>query len=283
MKRIALILFSGIFFACSSKGKTLDNVGGSKDSTKKDEVITPAVPARYNLVWSDEFDVNGIPDSSKWVFAGRSTPFWQQYCTDRDAVRYVQGGYLYLKGIKNTDTPADTATYHTGCICTLDKYDFLYGKVEVKVKFEKTGKGAWPAIWMMPKNKEYGPWPKSGEIDIMERINTQRFVHQTVHTYYTKNGGANDPLNTQKTIFSQPDFNIFRLEWTPDSLIFSMNDSITLVYLKKPNADYEKWPFDKSFYLILNQAAGGQWPGPVTDTELPFIMAVDWVRIYQKQ
>lgn len=284
MKQFIPAFFLATLFACSSKGDALDTIKEVKDSAKTETPVTPGATAgTYQLVWQDEFNVNGDPDPTKWVFTGRSTPYWQQYCTDRPEVRYVKDGYLYLKGIKNIDMPSDTASHQTGCICTLGKFSFLYGKIQVRAKLEKTGKGAWPAIWMMPEKIIYGPWPKSGEIDIMERINTQQFVHQTLHTWYTKHGGANNPINTQKTVFPQPDFNVFGLEWTPDSLLFSMNDSVTLRYPRSANSTFENWPFDQKFYVILNQAAGGNWPGAVNPADLPFSMAVDWVRVYQKQ
>src|SRR5690606_27430864 len=136
----------------------------------------------WTLVWEDNFEEDGAPDPSKWSFAGRGKPDWNCYCTDSPETFFVKDGLLYLEAGLNTD-PSDSVKYQTGCIQTKDKFSFKYGKLEVRAKLSK-GKGSWPAIWMMPQDSKYGGWPDSGEIDVMEHLNFDPFVYQTLHSHH---------------------------------------------------------------------------------------------------
>ncbi|MGV3585596.1 MAG: glycoside hydrolase family 16 protein [Adhaeribacter sp.] len=238
--------------------------------------------AGWVLKWEDEFEQAGVPDPAKWGFSGRKSPNWACYCADTLAVTFVEEGQLYLRGILNRDK-TDTARYKTACIQTKDKFYFKYGKIEVKAKIPQ-GKGSWPAIWLMPQDSKYGGWPASGEIDIMEHLNYDPYIYQTLHSQYIdKLNQKTNPVHSATPVFKEGAFNIYGLEWYPDRLDFFVNGIKTFTYPKIANADHQQWPFDQEYYIILNQALGGNWVGAIDDNDLPVQMTVDWVRVYQKE
>ena len=242
----------------------------------------PKAAAGWELQWEDAFAQQGAPDAGKWSFAGRKSPDWACYCADTAATTYVKNGKLHLKGIVNRD-PADTARYKTGCIQTRDKFVFKYGKIEVRARLGK-GKGSWPAIWLMPQESKYGGWPDSGEIDIMEHLNRDTIVYQTLHSHHIdKQQQKKNPVYFATVPFKEGKYNVFGLEWYPDRLDFFINGQKTFTYPKLVHADSRQWPFDQEYYIILNQALGGSWVGAVEDNDLPVQMTVDWVRVYRKR
>lgn len=234
----------------------------------------------WNLIFEDRFETDGAPDAGKWSFAGRGSADWKCYCTDSPETTFVEGGVLHLKALPNTQL-SDTVRYQTGCIQTKDNFSFKYGKVEVKAKLSR-GKGSWPAIWLMPQESKYGGWPKSGEIDMMEHLNFDTIVYQTLHSHHiTELGQKDNPPYSITHGFDVDEFNIYGLEWYEDRLEFFVNGTKTFIYPKLENADDQQWPFDQEFYLILNQALGGAWVGEIHEEDLPVQMMVDWVRVYQ--
>ncbi|HLR26587.1 MAG TPA: glycoside hydrolase family 16 protein [Fodinibius sp.] len=236
----------------------------------------------WQLIWQDEFTGSGQPDNNKWAFAPRRSPDWARFCTESTETVEVQDGKLYLRGMLNS-SEKDTAEYQTGCIHTKNKFAFKYGKVEIKAKLAE-GKGSWPAIWMMSSDSSYGDWPRSGEIDIMEHLNFDKKVYQTVHSSYVDlQNKKDDPQYSTTASILPGEFNVFGLEWYPDRLEFFVNGSKTLTYPRKPGAGSDQWPFDQHFYLILDQALGGSWVGRIDDEDLPVEMAIDWVRVYKAE
>lgn len=237
----------------------------------------------WKLIWQDEFSVDGKPDPSKWDFAPRKKADWACYCTDNTATAVVKSGNLILKGILSNDA-TDTATYQTGCIQTRDKFFFKYGKLKVRAKLSK-GQGSWPAIWLMPQESKYGGWPASGEIDVMEQLNHDSIFYQTLHSYYIDRlGHKNNPKYFATAPFNVGAFNVFGMEWYPDRMDFFINGKKTFTYPKLAgDSTGTQWPFDQPFFLILDQALGGNWPGPVNKAHLPVQMEVDYVRVYQQK
>lgn len=236
----------------------------------------------WKLIWEDQFEKEGQPDREKWSFAGRSSPDWACYCTDSKETAFIRDGRLILRSGLNTQA-GDTIKYQTGCLHTKKHFSFQYGKVEVKAMLSK-GKGSWPAIWMMPKDAVYGGWPASGEIDIMEHLNYDSIFYQTIHsTYVDQKDKKDNPPYYHTDKFLIDDFNIFGLEWYPDRLDFFLNGKKTFTYPRVESEGKDQWPFDQSFYLILNQALGGNWVGEIHDEDLPVEMQVDWVKVYQNE
>jgi beta-glucanase (GH16 family) len=232
----------------------------------------------WKLIWQDEFSKDGKPDTTNWSFAGRGKADWNCYCTDDTSTAIVRNGKLFLSGIvlKNE---SDIAQYQTGCLSTKNKFSFKYGKLEVRAKLGK-GQGSWPAIWLLP---EYESWPKGGEIDVMEQLNFDTIFYQTMHSYYIDIlKHKDDPKYYTTAPFKVGEFNTFGMEWYPDRIDLLINGIKTFSYPKIENdSTGTQWPFDQNFYILLDQALGGNWSGPVKKEDLPVSMEVDWVRVYQ--
>jgi beta-glucanase (GH16 family) len=243
--------------------------------------VAGAERKRWKLVFSDKFNRRGSYDVRKWVYCTRQQPAWARFLTSSPVYVHQEGGCLVLR-MDNAILPNDSLSYHSGGIQTSTKFSMLYGKVEVHAKFSK-GKGSWPAIWMMPElPASYGSWPNSGEIDIMEHVNNEQVVHQTIH-----NGDVTDAKGgstaTHATKYNSDDFNTYGIIWKPTSIEFYVNDELQYTYTKPAGATKKEWPFDKPFYLILNQAGGAGWPGSINNVDLPFDMRVDWLKVYRQK
>lgn len=242
---------------------------------------------KWVLVWNDEFNYNGLPDSTKWSYdtEGNKTSWGNkelQHYTDSDSSNvWVSDGKLTIKAQKK-DTVGKP--YTSARLVTRGKGDWLYGRFEIRAKLP-TGRGTWPAIWMLPTDWEYGAWPASGEIDIMENVgfNPDTIVG-TVHLER-----YNHLLGTQKgkPIYnptSYKEFHTYVLEWEADECRI-YQDSVHYFTFKNEHKGNEYWPFDKRFHLLLNLAIGGTWGGRmgVDDTLFPQKFEIDYVRVYRKK
>ena len=255
-------------------------------------MIHANVKAQYhynNLVWQDEFNCAGnLPDTTKWSYDnGNGCPNlcgWgnnelQYYTTAREENVQIKGGNLIIEARKE---PLDGYNYTSARMVTKNKGDWKYGRVEVRAKIP-AGKGIWPAIWMLPTKWEYGIWPHSGEIDIMENVGYwPDSLFGTVHT-----GAYNGMKNTQrsKSVWMKSladDFHTYAIEWTENEISFWL-DNQPYHRFKNEHTGSEAWPFDKEFHLIINIAVGGNWGGKygVDDAIFPQRMEVDYVRVYQ--
>lgn len=236
----------------------------------------------YELVWSDEFDYSGTPNPDKWSFdiGGHG---WgnneDQYYTDKLSNAQVAGGKLKITAKKEN---YGGKAYTSARVISKNTGDWLYGKIEVRAKLP-TGQGTWPAIWMLPTDWEYGGWPSSGEIDIMEHVGyDQNVVHATVHTeaYHHSIGTQVGKSITEPDVSTA--FHTYKLEWTETQIKVSLDDNEYFTFSK--HGTYKQWPFDKRFHLLLNIAMGGNWGsvgGPTDDSKLPTTMEIDYVRVYQ--
>ena len=230
-----------------------------------------------SLIFQDEFEgANQIPDPDKWSLCRRGLSDWDRYLSGSNDQAYISDGNLVLKAEKSN------GQYLTGGIETINKFHFKYGKVAVRARFTSLVQGGWPAIWMMPQYPKYsGGWPNGGEIDIMEHLNKETFVHQAVHSNYTKN---NNEMHENTADYVVGKYNVYELEWNSEQLTFFVNGDKVFEYdnyFFANDEEQKQWPFDAPFYLILNNSLGGEgtWPGVISDNELPAIMEVDWVRI----
>jgi len=242
--------------------------------------VAPADPAM--LVWSDEFDYTGPPDSSKWGYdiGGHG---WgnneKQYYTDQKENAWVSDGVLRIRAKREV---YEGSEFTSARLVTKDKGDWLYGRVEIRLRFP-TARGAWAAAWMLPTDWSYGGWPKSGEIDIMEHVGHDvGTVHGTVHTE-----AFNHMKNTQvgKAVAVKPEeFHTYAVEWAPDGIKFMMEGQQYHYFEKK--AGWEAWPFDKRHHILLNMAVGGAWGGACGIDSEAFegdgqVMEVSSVRVYR--
>jgi beta-glucanase (GH16 family) len=250
------------------------------------EAAPPPAP-KYELVWSDEFDGDSL-DPAKWDFiiSGRGGGNGELQYYLKENTR-VEKGLLIIEARKEKHAGPDGARDYTSSrIRTKNKADWKFGRFEIRAKLP-TGKGIWPAIWMMPTENRYGNWPNSGEIDIMELIGSQpNRVHGTLH-YGDRDKRQlekGDSYKLEKGSFAD-DFHVFRLDWEPKTMRWYVDDKLfqTQTDWHTRNANFPA-PFDQKFHLILNLAIGGAWPGnPDAKTTFPQSMQVDWVRVYQQK
>ncbi|MBV7258115.1 glycoside hydrolase family 16 protein [Erythrobacter sp. WH158] len=275
----------------------------------------------WTLVWEDEFEGTSL-DYLKWVpeescWGGGNNE--RQCYTDRAENIAVEDGFLYLKARKETFTGPDrppeiaenpnpqvTREYTSGKIRTRGLHSWKYGRFEVRAKVP-AGQGMWPAVWMMPETGEYGGWPLSGEIDILEAVNLGAECDECEGTLGENRHvsalhfGDTSPANafvSQKSPLpdlSLPSdgFHVYAVEWGEGLIRFLINDRVhftvpreewfTASPLAAGNANA---PFDKPFYIMANLAVGGKWPeesnelGLDEDT-LPNQFVIDWIRVYQ--
>ena len=255
--------------------------------TTTNAVKTPTTNATTNnkrqLIWSDEFNYKGLPDSTKWSYdvggRGWGNNELQFYTEKRLENARVEGGNLIIEAQKEN---WDKMKYTSARLVTKNKGDFLYGRIEARAKLPK-GLGTWPAIWMLPTDWSYGGWPESGEIDIMEHVGyDQDVVHGTVHTKAFNHTINTQKANTIKVAGASDSFHVYAIDWSENQIDFFMDD-IHYFTFKKEDADFKKWPFDKRFHIIFNIAFGGNWGGSkgIDDTILPQKMEIDWVRVYK--
>lgn len=239
----------------------------------------------YLLVWGDEFDYTGKPDPKKWNYDIGARKWGNnevQYYTEGLNVD-VKDGLMVLQGRieQYEDSP------YTSCrMTTFDRKHFQYGRIAVKAKLP-TSKGAWPAIWMLPVDIKSGsrtPWPKCGEIDIMEHVTKMMStIHVSLHTEL-----YNHVKRTQRTHFEvvkgiTEGFHEYAMDWTKDYIEFFI-DGQSFKRWDKSESGYDTsisgWPFDKPYYLILNIAIGGSWGGEVGVDEYPCEFPIEYVRYF---
>jgi hypothetical protein len=244
----------------------------------------PVYPG-YALVWSDEFDGTQL-DTNNWTYQimGDGGNNELQYYTSRAANSWVANGVLTIQANKENYTVDNTTYNYTSArLRTAGKQDFLYGKLEARIKIPK-GQGIWPAFWMMPTDSVYGGWAASGEIDIMESIGQANTIYGTNHF------GGSWPNNTSSggsyadgTDYSQ-DFHVYGIEWDTNAFRWYLDGQLyyTLTSWWSSGGAYPA-PFNQPFHFILNVAVGGNWPGyPDATTVFPQQMQIDYVRVYQK-
>ncbi len=230
----------------------------------------------WKLVWSDEFDIPGLPDEANWSYeVGYIANNELQYYTLRRLENSViSDGNLLIIGRKE---PWDWANYTSARLVTDGKHSWTYGKIDARMKLPK-GQGMWPAFWMLGDNIHEIGWPKCGEIDIMEHINNEDILYGTLHWYNEKHiyNGNRIPCDVEN-------FHNYTIEWDPDSIKWFLDD---IQYHAIGIRDPENFTtaFHKPFYIILNLAIGGSWPkDPDENTQFPDTMFVDYVRVYQRQ
>ena len=241
----------------------------------------------WQLVWSDEFEGDQL-DESKWSYQiGTGFQGWGnnelQYYREQNAT--VENGVLTITAKKEN---CGGKKYTSARIRTKNKGDWLYGRFEIRAKMP-IGQGLWPAIWMMPTDEVYGGWAASGEIDIMEYLGQEPgCVHGTLHFggKWPNNKQKGKSISLQEGSFHD-NFHVFALEWEEGNFRWYLDDTL---YQTQGRGDWYTTgqefpaPFDQRFYLLLNLAVGGNWPGsPNDETRFPQHLVVDYVRVYQKK
>ncbi|HWL14281.1 MAG TPA: glycoside hydrolase family 16 protein [Opitutus sp.] len=247
---------------------------------------TSVATADWKLVWSDEFDRDGLPDPKKWTYdvggEGWGNRELQFYTAARAENARIANGVLIIEARKEA---WEKNEYTSARLVTKGRGDWTYGRFEIRAKLP-AGLGTWPAIWMLPTvwNLGDGGWPDNGEIDIMEHVGYDPgVIHASTHTQ--KHQWQKE---TQRTATIQvPDatkvFHTYAIEWEADE-IRGFVDGRHYFTSRKDGGDWTTWPFYKDFYLILNLAVGGAWGGAkgVDPAAFPQRMEVDFVRVYQR-
>lgn len=235
----------------------------------------------YSLVFSDDFDGTSL-DLTKWnKETGYAPNQEKQYYTDSPNNIRVENGNLILTARK--EQAVSNRNYTSGRINTKGKGFLKYGKIEARISVP-SGAGTWPAFWMMSENNEYGTWPNSGEIDIMEHIGSDpRMISHAVHTA-NKNGTKGN--NWYRRIYQdnvENNFHVYSLIWGQDEMQFIVDDIVSTTLYRNFTEDYHGWPFNIDYHVILNLAMGGTMGGVIDDNIFsnPVEMKVDYVRIYQ--
>lgn len=238
-------------------------------------VISPIYAQSWNLVWADEFNYDGLPDSTKW---GNEVGFirnheLQYYTSRRIENSKVENGNLLIIGRKESYKQAN---YTSASLTTHNKFSFTYGKIEARIKVPN-GQGMWPAFWLLGQNILQVGWPKCGEIDIMEHINNENKDHGTMH--WDNNGHVS---YGKMTDCDMQQYHIYSVEWDEKSIVWLL-DGIKYSEGNIQDSVNSTEEFHKPFYIILNLAMGGDWPGNFdSTTSFPDTMSVDYVRVYQK-
>jgi beta-glucanase (GH16 family) len=261
----------------------------NQDKINQEMMTLSKGEAEWKLIWEENFSLHEI-DGGKWNFIEGGTGFGNeesQYYTNRQENARIENGMLVLEARIEEYKGLD---YTSAKITTKGKVAWTYGRFSIRAKLPE-GQGIWPAIWMMPEDMErYTGWPACGEIDIMESIGHQPgTVYGTLHygMPHTYTGG-NFTLPEGKK-FSE-DFHVFTLDWEPGEFRWYVNDDLyarqTEWFSKADDSENVPpglAPFDREFYLQLNLAVGGKWPGyPDETTQFPQRMTVDYIKVYER-
>ncbi len=281
----------------------------------------PLAAADWQLVWADEFDGDTL-DRTKWApeescWGGGNDE--RQCYTDRPANIAVEDGMLLLKARKESFTgparppeiadnpnPQRTQPYTSGKVRTRGLHAWRYGRIAVRAKVPP-GQGTWPAVWMMPAEDDYGRWPRSGEIDILEAVNIGaacevcqggRGENRTISAlHFGDFAPANRYVDSRTALddlaLPSDDFHVYAVEWGEGLIRFLVDDRVHLAVTAdqwntaSPQAEgHSAAPFDRPFYIMANLAVGGRLSEEnnakgVAEASFPAQFAIDWIRVYR--
>lgn len=248
-----------------------------------------AEDASKTLIWGDEFNgaKGSTPDPARWRHDVGGHGWGNQelqYYTDGAKNTYLdgQGNLIIAARAENNNQQCHygPCRYTSGRLLTMGTFAHAYGRYEARMRIPG-GQGLWPAFWMLGDDIASNPWPNSGEIDVMENIGRERgTVWGSLHGpgyYGAQSSNGSFTLPGGKAL--SEDFHTYAVEWRPDRITWYVDD---VAYATKAPADLPgPWVFDKPYFLLLNLAVGGSWPGsPDASTQFPARMVVDYVRVY---
>ncbi len=273
--RLFLFLAFSLIFLCSFDVKA-QNIKQNKRHSKSNG-------KKWTLVWSDEFNYTGLPDTTKWGYEVGGNGWGNnelQYYTKADTNNaMVKNGVLSITARKEK---MDKKDYTSARMVTKGKADWTYGRIEIRAKLPK-GRGTWPAGWTLGSNIKEAGWPLCGEIDIMEHVGYD--PDTIVGSVHTKTYNHVKGTQKSKRLFIKDpytEFHTYAIEWTAEKMDFLLDDKVYLTIINEHKTSAE-WPFDKPQFILLNLAVGGNWGGKmgVDDSIFPVAMAVDYVRVFQ--
>lgn len=232
----------------------------------------------YTLIWADEFNSDGLPDTNKWSYdIGKGDNGWgnneAQYYTNYKKNINIEDGVLKIKAIKEN---YKGGTFTSSRIKTQGKFEFQYGIIEVRARVPE-GRGTWPAAWMLGANFTTVGWPHCGEIDILEHVGKElNTVYGTLH--YPDNAGANADGSKLLINNATTEFHIYKVHWNENHIKIYVDDKLIHEVKNSPHI-----PFNQNFFILLNLAMGGHFGGPIDETIQVATYEVDYVRVYQKE
>lgn len=250
------------------------NSACNNNTAKSDATVDTSLQlSGYQLVWADEFDGNSI-DTLNWNFE-KGGHGWgnheQEYYQAANAT--ISDGNLVITGKKEN---VDSSHYTSARMTTKGKREFLYGKIEARIKIP-VAQGFWPAFWMLGANIDSVGWPVSGEIDIMEHINTDSLLFGTPHW-----DSAGHIMRGDTVDYTPSAYHVYAIEWDSTAIRWYL-DGKQYHELNIANNAGNTEEFHQPFFLLLNFALGGDWPGQqIDDAKLPAKMYIDYVRVYKK-
>lgn len=257
--KIQLVFLLSLFISCSSSDRSSSN----------DAVTT-------SPVWSDEFNVDGAPNSSKWGYdLGTGSGGWgnnesQYYTTRTDNVK-VEGGVLKIITKKES---YQGSNYTSARLKTQARFSVQYGRIEFRAKLP-VGRGTWPALWMLGDNINTVGWPACGEIDIMEhKGNELNKIHGTLH-FTGRSGGNPDTTTVTPNSTATTEFHIYSIDWRAESIKFYIDGVLFKTFTNAANL-----PFNQKFFLIMNCAMGGSFGGAIDPNFVSSTFEIDYVRVY---
>jgi beta-glucanase (GH16 family) len=263
---------------------------GTCQATASDALLQ-AAESGWTLVWSDEFDGpdGSRPDPTKWNFDVGGNGWGNhelEYYTNRPENSFVRGGNLVILARKETFTGPDRLTldYTSARMKTEGLFAQAYGRFEARIKIPY-GQGLWPAFWLLGNDIGKAGWPADGEIDIMENIGREPFsIHGSMHgPGYSGDHGFTSEYKLPGGDKFFDDFHVFAVEWEPKAVHFFVDRELYATFTPSRLPAGTKWVFDHPFFIILNVAVGGDWPGPPDSTTVfPQMMLVDYVRVYKR-
>lgn len=265
--------------AAGQSSSSSETVSSSSAETTSSSCAEPA--AEY--LWNDEFDGESI-DLNKWTFdigtgaSGWGNNEWEYY-TDRKENAYVKDGVLHIRAQKED---YEGQKYTSARMLTKGKFAFKYGTVEARIALP-TGKGIWPAFWMLGENFDTVGWPACGEIDIIEAVNTENKIYGTNHwangSEYATYGNNTGDYRNQKFELDITQFHTYKFTWDEKYIRMFVDDfKYHEILIEGNEGDTEE--FHKPFFFLLNVAVAGNWPGfEVDDSQFPNEMLVDYIRV----
>ena len=308
-RAIALVGMASLVFAPKLAGANPKSGAGFSGS---------AAPQEWVLVWSDEFNApdGSMPDPKKWTYdIGVGGEGWGnkelEYYTQSPRNVSIRDGKLVITAIKEKHTGSDTVSpepsqdraagsaanparatrqvtrdYTSARLKSLNLFAQTYGRFEARIKIPH-GQGMWPAFWMLGNDIERVDWPRCGEIDIMENIGKEPSkVHGSLHGPGPSSPRTDDITSTYTLPASErfsDAFHVFAVEWEPKAIRFYVDDHLYQTATPEDLPHHTGWVFDHPFFLLLNLAVGGDWPGsPDETTQFPQEMLVDYVRVYAR-
>jgi len=266
-------------YGCRRSGAPLLTNNSSNNNPRNTDTLGP-----YQLVWSDEFNGSGLPDSTKWTYDvggnGWGNRELEYYTYARPENARIENGNLVIEARKESYSGSQ---YTSARLLTKTKAQWTYGKFEIRAKLPR-GIGTWPAIWLLSATQPL-VWPDDGELDIMEEVGfNPNVIYGTAHNKMYN--GAQGTQKGSSTLIpdAQDSFHVYSIEWTTNRVTWYVDSSAYFTYTD-PGYGFNAWPYNKDFFIILNFAIGGNWGGQkgVDDSIIPQDLLVDYVRVYQRK